>query len=77
MAQVDVTGETGKHTGEITALVFDNEHVYSGGEDGVINVRLSFIPHIGQIHSRIRTCAAVSGQKIQLFGFAPRCGTKT
>lgn len=38
VAQIDVTCEAGKHAGEITALAFDYDHVYSGGSDGVINV---------------------------------------
>lgn len=31
-------GEVGKHVGVINTLLFDNDHVYSGGSDGVINV---------------------------------------
>lgn len=31
-------GEAGKHTGGINALLFVNDHVFSGGSDGVINV---------------------------------------
>lgn len=45
---MDVTCEAGKHTGEITALAFDYDHVYSGGEDGVINVR-SFLTLISKM----------------------------
>jgi len=30
--------EAGKHTGGINTLLFSNDHVYSGGKDGVINV---------------------------------------
>lgn len=32
-------GEAGKHAGGINSLLYDNDHVYSGGSDGVINVR--------------------------------------
>lgn len=31
--------ESGKHNGHINTLLYDNDHVYSGGSDGVINVR--------------------------------------
>lgn len=31
-------GEAGKHAGGINTLIYDNDHVYSGGSDGVINV---------------------------------------
>lgn len=31
-------GEAGKHAGSINTLLYDNDHVYSGGSDGVINV---------------------------------------
>lgn len=38
MGKIDATSEAGKHTGEINTLVYDYDHVYSGGADGVINV---------------------------------------
>lgn len=38
MGKIDATSEAGKHTGEVNALVYDHDHVYSGGADGVINV---------------------------------------
>ncbi|KAJ6637963.1 hypothetical protein Bhyg_10694 [Pseudolycoriella hygida] len=31
-------GEIGKHAGSVNALLYDNDHVYSGGIDGVVNV---------------------------------------
>lgn len=40
MGKIDATSEAGKHTGEVNALVYDYDHVYSGGADGVINVRI-------------------------------------
>lgn len=39
-AEILSVGEAGKHTGDINALLYDNDHVYTGGSDGVINVRL-------------------------------------
>lgn len=40
VAKIDLISETShKHAGEVTALCFDGEHLYSGSEDGVINVR--------------------------------------
>lgn len=38
--EILIVGEAGKHAGGITTLLYDNDHVYSGGIDGVINVRL-------------------------------------
>lgn len=38
VAKVLKTSEAGKHT-EVTALVYDHDHLYTGGSDGVINVR--------------------------------------
>lgn len=38
-AEVLTVSEAGKHAGGITSLLYDNDHVYSGGSDGVINVR--------------------------------------
>lgn len=32
-------GEAGKHAGSINTLLFTHDHVFSGGKDGVINVR--------------------------------------
>lgn len=32
-------GEAGKHAGAINTLLFVHDHVFSGGKDGVINVR--------------------------------------
>lgn len=55
---MDVTCEAGKHTGEITALAFDNDHVYSGGEDGVINVR-SFLTLISKMSNLTTTVTTV------------------
>lgn len=28
-----------KHAGEVNTMVFDKDHLYSGGNDGCINVR--------------------------------------
>lgn len=40
VAKIDlISEENHKHVGEVTALCFDGEHLYSGSEDGVINVR--------------------------------------
>lgn len=40
VAKIDLISEANhKHAGECTALCFDGEHLYSGSEDGVINVR--------------------------------------
>lgn len=40
VATIDIISEAGhKHAGEVTALVFDGEHLYSGSADGVISVR--------------------------------------
>lgn len=40
VAQVDIISDAGhKHAGEVTALAFDGEHLYSGSSDGVISVR--------------------------------------
>lgn len=39
VATVDLASDPTKHAGEINALVYDYDHVYSGGNDGVINVR--------------------------------------
>lgn len=40
VAKIDLISEANhKHTKEVTALCFDGEHLYSGSEDGVINVR--------------------------------------
>lgn len=40
VAKVDaVCDAKHKHGGEVTALCFDGEHLYSGSEDGVITVR--------------------------------------
>lgn len=40
VAKIDVIGEAShKHAKEVTSLAFDGEHLYSGSEDGVINVR--------------------------------------
>lgn len=40
VATVDVISEAShKHAKEVTSLAFDGEHLYSGSEDGVINVR--------------------------------------
>lgn len=40
VATVDLICEAShKHAGEVTALCFDGEHLYSGSSDGVINVR--------------------------------------
>lgn len=42
VAKIDLISETShKHAGEVTALCFDGEHLYSGSEDGVINVRVT------------------------------------
>lgn len=39
VAKIDLIGETShKHAGEVTALCFDGEHLYTGSQDGVINV---------------------------------------
>lgn len=41
VAKIDLISEAShKHAKDITALCFDGEHLYSGSEDGVINVRL-------------------------------------
>lgn len=37
-AEILSVGEDGKHKGGINALLFVNDHVFSGGSDGVINV---------------------------------------
>lgn len=40
VATVDLISEAShKHAKEVTSLAFDGEHLYSGGVDGVINVR--------------------------------------
>lgn len=40
VAKIDLISETShKHAGEVVALCFDGQHLYSGSEDGVINVR--------------------------------------
>lgn len=40
VAKIDLISEAShKHAGEVTALVFDGEHLYSGSADGVISVR--------------------------------------
>lgn len=40
VAKIDVISEAShKHVGEVTALCFDGENLYSGSTDGVINVR--------------------------------------
>lgn len=40
VAKIDVISEAShKHAGEVTALVFDGDHLYSGSADGVISVR--------------------------------------
>lgn len=36
-------GEAGKHAGAINTLLFTHDHVFSGGKDGVINVRYSLM----------------------------------
>lgn len=42
-AKVDLVSDAKhKQGGEVTALCFDGEHLYSGSEDGVINVRIFF-----------------------------------
>lgn len=38
VATVDLASDPTKHAGEINAVVYDYDHVYSGGNDGVINV---------------------------------------
>lgn len=38
-AEILTVGEAGKHDGGISSLLYDNDHVYSGGIDGQINVR--------------------------------------
>lgn len=43
MGKIDATSEAGKHTDEVNALVYDYDHVYSGGADGVINVSIQKI----------------------------------
>lgn len=44
VAKIDLISEAShKHAKDITALCFDGEHLYSGSEDGVINVRLFII----------------------------------
>lgn len=40
VARIDIISEAShKHAGEVTALAFDGEHLYSGSADGVITVR--------------------------------------
>lgn len=40
VAKIDLISEAShKHAGEVIALAFDGEHLYSGSEDGVISVR--------------------------------------
>lgn len=44
VAKIDLISEAShKHAGEVTALVFDKEHLYSGSADGVINVRINWL----------------------------------
>ncbi len=43
-AEILSVGEAGKHEGGINTLLYDNDHVYSGGSDGVINVRYRYLP---------------------------------
>lgn len=41
VAKIDLISEAShKHAGEVVALAFDGEHLYSGSEDGVISVRI-------------------------------------
>lgn len=40
VAKIDLISEAShKHAGEVNALAFDGEHLYSGSADGVISVR--------------------------------------
>lgn len=40
VAKIDLISEAShKHAGEVVALCFDGTHLYSGSEDGAINVR--------------------------------------
>lgn len=39
VAKIDLISEVShKHAGEVTALAFDGDHLYSGSADGVITV---------------------------------------
>lgn len=39
VAAVEKTTESAKHNGEVSCLFAEEEHVFSGGADGVIKVR--------------------------------------
>lgn len=39
VATVEKTTESAKHNGEVSCLFAEEEHVFSGGADGVIKVR--------------------------------------
>lgn len=70
VAKIDVISEAShKHAGEVVALAFDGEHLYSGSADGVINVwdkDLKFAREIA-IHKEFPILALAINKQKQIF----------
>lgn len=63
VATVDLISEAShKHAKEVTSLAFDGEHLYSGGVDGVINVRNDYFQrNLRESYRMIYTCFLLWG----------------